>query len=334
MRRVEKGFSLLENVFAAMMVAIVILGMSTVISTYTINQQKTKDRPFAINLAQQQMDEVLVNIVTQNAMVFDTAPQARGRSYYLKSENMTVSQYYFNNFPLDAPVDPVAEKREMKALPWTTDVALMDSNPIPSGFKDSVYSGAGAYIRQTLFYRNRFYRAGGELIGTEPSAYPTWTEIKEELKSGTNNPPKYAVRLQLFGIPSILGSSPSTEIVENVRDSIKQKSTEYDDDPLKPPAALKYLIGDSCIPAANDTGGPRKHAADSTMTGRVYVRERSSAGADSPYYYPHFTSKVLVARVYRIDDYANDGTFLVDNQKPDQEIASASLVVVGRVQRK
>jgi Tfp pilus assembly protein PilV len=111
MRRLALGFSLLENMLAAVMIGVTILGMSTVISTYTVSQQKTKDRPFAVNLAQQQLDEVLVDLVTQNAMVFDTAPTKRGRSFYLKSENLSVSQFFFNNFPLDAKADPVADHR-------------------------------------------------------------------------------------------------------------------------------------------------------------------------------------------------------------------------------
>ena len=35
-----------------------------------------------------------------------------------------------------------------------------------------------------------------------------------------------------------------------------------------------------------------------------------------------------------VEDYTEDGTFFVDGAKPDTEIASATLVVVGRVQRK
>jgi type II secretory pathway pseudopilin PulG len=330
-RPVAGGFSLVENVFSAMIIAIVILGMSTAISTYTVSQQKTKDRPFALNLGQQQMDEVMVNLVTQNAMVFDNAPNPRGRSFFLKSENMTVSQYFFNNFPLNAPVDPVGAGTEMAAIPWTTVESEMDTKPIPADIADKVYNGSNAYIKQTLFYRNRFYRAGGELVGNQPSEYPSFEEVKAELRDNDANPPKYVVRFQLFGIPTSKAPDPNFNIGSDIRASVRLASGQFSGDPRDPPAGAPFLIGDSCISASNkDVGAVTIDGA----TGRIYLRERKAAAADNPDFFPHMTSKVLVARVYRITDYSEDGTFFMNGGVPDTEIASSSTVLVGRVQRK
>ncbi|MBM3273739.1 MAG: hypothetical protein FJZ00_01195 [Candidatus Sericytochromatia bacterium] len=314
-----------------MIIAIVILGMSTAISTYTVSQQKTKDRPFALNLGQQQMDEVMVNLVTQNAMVFDNAPIRRGRSFFLKSENMTVSQYFFNNFPLNAPVDPVTAGSEMAAIPWTAVVAELDTKPIPVDIADKIYNGANAYIKQTLFYRNRFYRAGGELVGSQPSEYPSFAELKGELQDNDANPPKYVVRFQLFGIPTSKAPDPTFNIGSDIRASVRLASGQYGGDPRNPPVGAPFLIGDSCISASDKNVGA---ATIDGATGRIYLRERSDVGPDNPDYFPHMTSKVLVARVYRVTDYSDDGTFFMNGGVPDAEIASASTVLVGRVQRK
>lgn len=328
-RRAEPGFSLVENVFSAMVIAVVILGMSTVISTYSVSQQKTKDRPFALNLAQQQLDEVMMKLVTQNAMVFDNAPTPRGRSYYLKTENLTVSAYFFNNFPWNAWADPVAKGQEMGAIPWESDTRKLDRRPVPTDIQDKVYSGAVApdnipFIRYTNFYRNRFYTGGGIRVPSDNPA-ESWDLTQAKAEMGTDSPPKYVVRLQLFGVPDSMAGTPAYNMGDVVRSSERLKAADYPNDPRTPPAASPFLIGDSCIAGPSLLGG---------ATGRMYLRERTVEGADDPTYFPHFTSKVYVARVYRIEDFIDDGTFYKGTGNPDTEIASASVVLVGRVQRK
>lgn len=328
MKTGARGFSLIENVFSAMVIAVVILGMSTVISTYSVSQQKTRDRPFALNLAQQQLDEVLMNLVTQNAMVFDNAPQPRGRSYYLKTENLTVSAYFFNNFPWNAWPDPVAKGQEMAAIPWETDPLLLDQLPVPTDIESKVYLVGVPpdnlpFIQYTHFYRNRFYTGGGVRVPSQNPA-ESWDVTQARAEMGTESPPKYVVRFQLFGVPEASASDPGFDIGEMIRSAERLKVADYPTDPRTPPAKSPYLIGDSCVPGNTHYGA----------TGRLYIRERKLKGPDDPSYFPHFTSKVFVARVYRIEDFIDDGTFYTGTGNPDTEIASASVVLVGRVQRK
>lgn len=333
MRRLASGFSLVENVFSSLVLAVVILGMSTVISTYSASQGKTKDRPFALNLAQQQLDEVMMKLVTQNAMVFDNAPTRRGRSYFLKSENLTVSAYFFNNFPWNAEPDPVAKGKEMTAIPWETDTRLLDRRPVPTDIADKVYTTAiptdnQPYIQSTLFYRNRFYTGGGDLVpGENPSTSYDLDGAKAAVLGDT--PPKYAVRFQLFGIPDASGSDPTLNLGDIVRSSERLKANQYPNDPRTPPTACPYLIGDS-----NISGTTTAPSLLGGATGRIYIRERSAEGPDDLSYFPHFTSKLFVTRVYRIDDFIDNGNFYPGAGNPDTEIASASIVLVGRAQRK
>ncbi len=344
------GFSLIENVFSALVIAVVILGMSTVISTYSINQGKTKDRPFAMNLAQQQMDEVMMKLVTQNAMVFDNAPVPRGRSYFLRAESLTVSAFFFNNFPFDALPDPVLDpadpndNKEMTTVPWESTNRLLERRPVPVNIQDGTYvsaigSNKRPYIQSTLFYRNRFYTAGGQLstLGDEddPVGYFDLAGARNEMSM--DSPPKYAVRMQLFGIPDASASDPALNIGDMIRASERLRAADYPNDPRTPPCISggcataqantygRYLIGDSCVSGPSVLSG---------ATGRIYIRERSAEGNDDPSYFPHFTTKVVVARVYRIDDFIDDGTFYTGAGNPDREIASSSAVLVGRVQRK
>lgn len=324
MRRSEAGFSLTENLFAAVILGVLLMMMSSILGSYTMNQVKTADVPFAVNLAQQQLDQVQMRLATQNSMVFDTAQFdavscaqcPRGRSYFIRSENISVSAYYFNNFPWNAVSD---NKSEMAVIPW-----FDEKPPLHADIKGAVYDGGytfnevkydNPYIRYTLFYRNRFYGSGGSLTFDDGSVV-TVNDIKQRL--GEPDPPRYAVRLQLFGIPAI-NQADVGDLGAYVRKA--DRLTNYDGDPRVPPAACLYLIGDSCINGVANTG-------------RMWIYERSANGADDPKFFPHFSAKILVARVYRVKDFVDDGTFYAQGAKFDREIASASVILVGRVQLK
>lgn len=341
MNRLAAGFSLVENVFSALIIAGVILGMSTVISTYSIAQSRTRDRPYAVNLAQQQIDEITMNLATHNSMVYDNATPPRGRSYYLEGENVIVTWFYFNNFPMGANPDPIVGG-DMAVLPWDTSGGPT-SPRLPSNIGSLTYAvpivgKTTPYIQNTMFYRNRYYTAGGNVVGgdlTNPTTYPDLTAVKAAATSA--DPAKFAVRIQLFGIPGASASDPLLNIGDIIRNANAIAPSAYTLDPRIPPgctnpetcgaASSPFLVGDSCISGTDNLNG------SNGATGRVYLRERTSIGPDRPYYFQHYSAKVFVSRVYKIDDFTDDGTFYSGTGKPDQELASGSVVLFGRAMR-
>ncbi|MBI6545627.1 MAG: type II secretion system protein [Cyanobacteria bacterium NC_groundwater_1444_Ag_S-0.65um_54_12] len=336
MKRADAGFSLLENIVAAGMVAFVLLGMSGLLGAYTVNQAKMADVPFAYNLAQQQLDEVQMSLTTQNSLIFDNNTACawcpRGRGYVLRNENINVTRYYFDNFPLDWPVPrPQDNSMEPIRVPWpptgTTSAALISA----ANYTTEGVAFDKPYIQFTRFYRNRFYSAGGDLV-TNVDEPLSPTEVRAKLTSADPaEHPRYAVRMQLLGIPAA-SEGAIADMGAYIARAHTLRVGDYNlGDLRQPPDSTPYLIGDSCINGASESIG------DERGTGVIFIAAPPAfgvpAGGDHPAFFQHFTSKILVARVYRIDDFLDDETFFNAAQTvPDREIASASVLLVGRVQ--
>jgi type II secretory pathway pseudopilin PulG len=295
----ETGFSLIENLFASLIVAFLLLAFSGLLGTYTTSHLKTVDLAFAHNLAQQHLDRVQAQLATQNSLAFDK--QGRAKTYYLKSENLAVSQYFFNNFPTD--INP--QSGFMSEVPW----------PPGSTSVYKSYSDPTCYICNTFFDRNRFYTDGGEPKDLDGQPF-TPSNAKGALSSA--DPPRYSVRLQLFGLPSSrLGVDNDVGLYIRPADKIDLTSANL----TVPPASCPQLIADS-----NPNGNPQGTAGE--YTGVLYIRNSST---NPELNFDRMVSKILVARVYRVKDFLTDydNNFVV--AKRHREIASASVIIPGRI---
>ena len=297
--RLERGFSLAENLFAAVIMAIIIMGMSQVLSTYTLSETKAGDVQFALDLAQSQLDMIRQQVETQDELATDPSD---GATFQIDSGgiDVTLTQYFFNNFPTDATPD---NSVPMSALPWDGSGNWAD------------------YLSNTVFWNNAYFDAGGNRKGGTPdNAACSFAIFKDNML--TDDPPRFAVRMELFGIPyeeEGEGSLVSLSGYEACGD-------EYTDDPgqnANPPASCPYLIADSCVPTS---GTP--------CEGGMWIYSSASEGAWSSAtpYFDHYTSKILEAQVYRAIDFVNDQTFYnTSTGKLLHPIASASVQLDGRL---
>lgn len=100
MRRLsEAGFTLVEVAVAATLIATVLFGMGSVMMNYTNARNKISGLAVAQNIAQAEIDDVLMHTQIENSLVSDT--QGRSRPVYLEngSASILVSNYWYLNFP-------------------------------------------------------------------------------------------------------------------------------------------------------------------------------------------------------------------------------------------
>ncbi len=297
--RMERGFSLAENLFAAVIMAIIVMGMSQVHSTYTVSETKAGDVQFALDLAESQLDGIRQQVETQDELATDAND---GRVFQVDSGgvDVTLTQYFFNNFPTDAvPDNSVA----MSSVPWDGS------------------GNWGNYLSNTVFWNNAYFDAGGNPKGgTSTNPACGFSIFQGNMLS--EDPPRFAVRMELFGIPyeeEGEGSLVSLSGYEACGDA-------YTGDPnqnANPPASCPYLIADSCVPTS---GTP--------CQGGMWAYSSTSEGAwsDATPYFDHYTSKILEAQVYRATDFLNAQTFFnTASTKLLHPIASASVQLDGRL---
>ncbi len=297
--RQERGFSLAENLFAAVIMAIIVVGMSQVLSTYTVSETRAGDVQFALDLAESQLDMIRQQVETQDELATDPSD---GRTFQVDSGGVDVAltQYFFNNFPTDATPD---NSVPMSALPWDGS------------------GNWGNYLSNTVFWNNAYFDAGGNQKGGTPeNAACGFNLFKDNMLS--DDPPRFAVRMELFGIPyeeEGAGSLVSLSGYEACGDGYTGNPNQYAD----PPASCRYLIADSCVPT---NGTP--------CQGGMWAYSSPSEGTwtKATPYFDHYTSKILEAQVYRAVDFRNAYTFYnTTTGKLLHPIASASVQLDGRL---
>ncbi|MBU6428262.1 MAG: hypothetical protein KGR26_04580, partial [Cyanobacteria bacterium REEB65] len=287
---------------------------------------------FALNLADSQLDQVQAALTTQNSMAFDTAPYdpvkcsycPRGRTYFLSAENLTVTQYYFNNFPIDATSDNHVAMTEVPWPGWQPNQATYKSYLYTSGYVDpSGNSWPSPYIDYTLFAHDGFFDAGG----VQRTDLTDFASVTGALSGA--DPPRYVVRYQLFGVPAEVEGNVKTGT--NLGAYLACGDTALPGaQALIPPPSCKQLIADSNVNGLQEQGG-------------MYIYSYPGEGPSDayyPYFFDHYTAKILETKVYRMPDFANptdgmsppgefyDGTHFI------REVASASVLLEGRLQLK
>lgn len=151
----------MEVAVAASMIAVVMVGMSTILINYASSRNKINGLNAARNICLSEIDDVLLHNQIENSLVSDT--QGRSRSVLLIGLGLTVSSYYYCNFPINADHDLPGEI-------WT-----------PESF---------ATLANSRFSANALYARGGVVVFEPGMSEVTWQDPRVE----------YVVRRQLFGI--------------------------------------------------------------------------------------------------------------------------------------
>lgn len=287
--------------------ATVIAGMAEVLSTYTESFTRSNDVQFAVDLAQSQLDEITYQSMTQTSLAFDTT--GMGRTYLDEAANSTVTQYFFNNFPVLESEDNSTPSVE---LPWPDPV---------------LNASWSAYFEETPFYHNRYYDIGGNRLDADgPDVYSSFANFASQMKV-PGEAPHFVVRLQLFGVSwQDTGTSNQSDIDQYL--SCADTYTNNGTVPTTPPSSCPQLIADTC---ANTTGTLPCGGYLGPGTGEMWINYNGeSTGVSSPYYFDEYTSKILVAQVYRAADFLNYETFYDSSTNHlIQPLASASAVIQG-----
>jgi type II secretory pathway pseudopilin PulG len=109
-RSTQSGFTIMETVVTAAIVAVVLSATIGVLFRYTETDVRNQKVIRALRLAHAEVDEILARHAVENSLVSDT--QGRARYYPMERLKYPVSQYFFHNFPLNldhastAQVDP------------------------------------------------------------------------------------------------------------------------------------------------------------------------------------------------------------------------------------
>lgn len=98
-RQSGAGFTLVEVMVSATLIATVLFGMGSVMMNYTNARNKISALAVAQNIAQAEIDDALMHTQVENSLVSDT--QGRSRPIYLEngSASVLVSNYWYLNFP-------------------------------------------------------------------------------------------------------------------------------------------------------------------------------------------------------------------------------------------
>ncbi len=148
----QRGFTIMETVVTAGIVAVVLSASVGVLARYTDTDVRNQKLLRAQQLAQSEVDEVLARHAVENSLASDD--QGRARTYVMTDHlGYLISQYYFHNFPLD--VDHGAKT----ALNLTHPLFKADQKRTSLGSE----VGAGAPAVYTLRY---------QLLGIDPRIRP------------------------------------------------------------------------------------------------------------------------------------------------------------------
>lgn len=96
----QRGFTIMETVVTAGIVAVVLSATIGVLARYTDSDVRSQKFLRAQQLAQAEVDEFMARHAVENSLVSDPA---RARYYPMPDLGYLVSQYYFHNFPITFP---------------------------------------------------------------------------------------------------------------------------------------------------------------------------------------------------------------------------------------
>lgn len=143
-RHSERGFTLIEVVVAATLIATVLLGMGSVMMNYTTARNKISALAVAQNIVQSEIDDVLMRTQIENSLVSDS--QGRSRPIYLENGNasLLVSNYWYLNFPRFP--DGVDHNKIGQTWGVTQDTLI---KRFVSAFPGDLFSAGGALLGES-----------------------------------------------------------------------------------------------------------------------------------------------------------------------------------------
>lgn len=143
MRRV-RGFSLTEVMVASVIIAVTGFGMAGVLARYATTRNFAATLAVAQGVAQAELDDVLMHTMVENSLLADT--EGRSRPIYLLNSQLTVSNYFYCNFPWDPDVPGGVDHNE-PGMVWDID-ALGSGSPRWDRFRDNrLYDRGGAMLQ-------------------------------------------------------------------------------------------------------------------------------------------------------------------------------------------
>ena len=98
-----RGFTIMETVVTAGIVAVVLSATIGVLARYTDTDVRSQKYLRAQHIAQSEVDEVLARHAVENSLVSDNKGRARYYAIPTPGLGYMVSQYYFHNFPITFP---------------------------------------------------------------------------------------------------------------------------------------------------------------------------------------------------------------------------------------
>lgn len=96
-RHREAGFTLMEVMVSSVIMAIVMVGMSTILINYASSRGRINGLAIARIICESEVDDILLHNQIENSLVSDTG--GRSRAILLVGRGLTVSNYYYCNFP-------------------------------------------------------------------------------------------------------------------------------------------------------------------------------------------------------------------------------------------
>ncbi len=289
----QRGFTIMETVVTAGIVAVVLSATIGVLARYTDTDVRSQKYLRAQHLAQAEVDEVMARHAVENSLVSDD--KGRSRYYAIPQPGLgyMVSQYYFHNFPLTFPKGN---------YPYDHGSGGVIDKDDPAAF-------------ETLFSTK---------TAADPIEVQPWRTTRGAKNIEDNS--AYLLRYQLLGIEASIDSDDLHLLINMTSDSPRDAAGNA----LTAAQRNGLYNNHFWVPGtANTTNTTPKGAnvynpliADSSPSvalNGTWWRENVRR-FKTPYDgYSHFVSKVLIVRVY-------------DRQDPRREIGHAYGVLTGRVQ--
>lgn len=265
----ERGFTIMETVVTAAIVAVVLSATIGVLARYTDTDIRSQKYLRAQHLAQSEVDEVMARHAVENSLVSDD--KGRSRFYAIPAPGLgyMVSQFYFHNFPITFP---------------------KDNFPFNHGSGGSIDKDDPDAIETLFFDADRFRTARGGVTNVEDGS-------------------TYIVRYQLLGIEAGIDSDDLHMLINLTSDSPRnaagalltpaQRTTFqqglYNNHFWTPGTTTTT----STTPKGTNVYNPMiGDSSPSVALSATWWRENVRRFRTPYDGYNHFVSKVLIVRVY------------------------------------
>lgn len=272
----QRGFTIMETVVTAGIVAVVLSATIGVLARYTDTDVRSQKFLRAQHLAQAEVDEVMARHAVENSLVSDD--KGRSRYYAIQQPGLgyMVSQYYFHNFPItfpkgNFPFDHGSGGVIDKDDPTAIETLFFDADPWRTT------RGATASVEANAAYKLRYQLLGldarissdamSEIINL--AAAPTaafYTSHFWDVKTNAPRATKTAADADWAYNPLIADSSPSVALNGTWwRENVRRFKGEYD--------GYSYFVSKVLIVRVYDRQEPRREIghAYGVLTGRVQL---------------------------------------------------------------